>query len=59
MGGEGNGQFTFQMPSVVLVMGLQGSGKTTSIAKMVRCVQKQADKKGKTRTYFISLGRLL
>lgn len=48
MGGSNN-SFVFQMPSVVMVMGLQGSGKTTSIAKMVRFVQKEAEKKGKKR----------
>ena len=48
MGGSNN-SFVFQMPSIVMVMGLQGSGKTTSIAKMVRHVQKEAEKKGKQR----------
>jgi signal recognition particle subunit SRP54 len=48
MGGTHN-SFVFQMPSIVMVMGLQGSGKTTSIAKMVRFVQKEAEKKGKKR----------
>lgn len=49
MGGKNNLNFTFQIPSVVMVMGLQGSGKTTSIAKLVRYVQKEAEKKGKKR----------
>lgn len=49
MGGSQDSQFSFGIPSVVMVMGLQGSGKTTSIAKMVRYVQKQADQKGKKR----------
>ena len=48
MGGNNN-VFAFQMPSVVMVMGLQGSGKTTSIAKMVHFVQKEAQKRGKKR----------
>ncbi len=42
--------FSFQLPSVVMVMGLQGSGKTTSIAKMAHWVHKQAQKKGKNRS---------
>ena len=40
---------SFQFPSVVMVMGLQGSGKTTTIAKLANYVLKQAKKKGKTR----------
>ena len=48
MGGAHN-SFVYQMPSIVMVMGLQGSGKTTSIAKMVRHIQKEAEKKGKQR----------
>lgn len=54
MGGQGSGQFNFQMPSTILVMGLQGSGKTTSIAKMIRWVQKEAEKKGKTRRILVA-----
>lgn len=49
MGGSQDSNFVFQIPSVIMVMGLQGSGKTTSIAKMVRYVQKQAEHKGKQR----------
>jgi signal recognition particle subunit SRP54 len=49
MGGKDSLQFSFQIPSVVMVIGLQGSGKTTSIAKMVRFVQKEAQKRGKKR----------
>lgn len=41
--------FTFQIPSVVLMMGLQGSGKTTSIGKLAYFIRSQADKRGKTR----------
>lgn len=54
MGGQGSGQFAFQMPSAILVMGLQGSGKTTSIAKMVKWVQKQAEKKSKNRRILLA-----
>jgi signal recognition particle subunit SRP54 len=49
MGGNDSLNFSFQIPSVIMVMGLQGSGKTTSIAKMARFVQKDAQKKGKKR----------
>ncbi len=41
--------FTFQIPSVVLMMGLQGSGKTTSIAKLAYFIKNQAEKRGKAR----------
>ena len=34
---------------VVMVMGLQGSGKTTSVAKLARYAQEQAKKRGKSR----------
>ncbi len=49
LGGKGQVSHTFQLPSVVMVMGLQGSGKTTSIAKMAYLVEKQAQQRGKTR----------
>ena len=54
MGGKGNGSFIFQIPSVVMVMGLQGSGKTTSIAKIVRWTQKEAAKKNKNRSILMA-----
>lgn len=41
--------FTFQIPSVVCVMGLQGSGKTTSIGKLAYFIKQQAQKRGKDR----------
>ena len=40
---------SFQIPSVIMVMGLQGSGKTTTIAKLANFILKQAQKKGKRR----------
>lgn len=45
---------SFQFPSVVMVMGLQGSGKTTSIAKLANYVLKQAQKKGKKRKILLA-----
>lgn len=45
---------SFQFPSVVMVMGLQGSGKTTSIAKLANYVLKQAKKKGKKRKILLA-----
>lgn len=41
--------FTFQIPSIVLVMGLQGSGKTTTIGKLAYFIKHQAEKRGKSR----------
>ena len=40
---------SFQIPSVILVMGLQGSGKTTTIAKLAYYVKELANQKGKDR----------
>lgn len=46
----GSASFTsFQIPSVVMVMGLQGSGKTTTIAKLAKFTKELAAKKGKNR----------
>ena len=45
---------SFQFPSVVMVMGLQGSGKTTTIAKLANYVLKQAAKKGKLRKVLLA-----
>jgi signal recognition particle subunit SRP54 len=41
--------FTFQIPSVICVMGLQGSGKTTTIGKLAYFINQQAQKRGKSR----------
>ncbi len=41
--------FSFQLPSVVMVLGLQGSGKTTTIAKLAHWVNRQAKERGKQR----------
>jgi signal recognition particle subunit SRP54 len=39
----------FQIPSIIMVMGLQGSGKTTTIAKMCHYIKEQAKQRGKQR----------
>lgn len=49
LGGKEATAFAFQIPSVVMVMGLQGSGKTTTLAKLAYMVKKQAEQKNKTR----------
>ncbi|AXK60488.1 signal recognition particle protein [Candidatus Chromulinivorax destructor] len=41
--------FTFQIPSTIMMIGLQGSGKTTSIGKLAVFISNQAKKRGKTR----------
>lgn len=41
--------FNFVVPSVIMVMGLQGSGKTTSIGKLACFILKQSQKHGKSR----------
>lgn len=49
LGGQDSVPFTFQLPSIVMVMGLQGSGKTTSIGKMAYLMSSEAKTKGKDR----------
>jgi signal recognition particle subunit SRP54 len=46
--------FNFQIPSVIMVVGLQGSGKTTSLAKLACFIKNQAQKHGKTRKLLFS-----
>ncbi|NBV40673.1 signal recognition particle protein [bacterium] len=41
--------FTFQIPSTIVIMGLQGSGKTTTLAKLAYFIKKEAQKRGKKR----------
>lgn len=45
--------FVFNIPSVVMVMGLQGAGKTTTIAKLVTYIHEQAAKRGKKRSILV------
>lgn len=46
--------FAFQIPSVIMVMGLQGSGKTTTIGKLAYFIKKQAEKRGKVRNILLA-----
>lgn len=46
--------FLFQIPSVIMVMGLQGSGKTTTVGKLAYFIQKQAEKRNKTRKILLA-----
>lgn len=45
---------TFAIPSVILIMGLQGSGKTTSLAKIANWTREQAEKRGKKRKILLA-----
>lgn len=54
LGSTNTPTFSFQIPSSVLVMGLQGSGKTTTLAKLAHYVQKQAAKRGKKRKILLA-----
>jgi signal recognition particle subunit SRP54 len=53
-GGKQEVEFSFQLPAVVMLMGLQGSGKTTTSAKLAHYVQKQAGKRGKKRSILMA-----
>lgn len=52
-GGSSEPAFAFQMPAVVMVMGLQGSGKTTTIAKLAHYCKEQARARGKDRRIMV------
>ena len=54
LGGQDNAHFSFQIPSVTMIMGLQGSGKTTTLGKLASYVQKQAKKRDKTRRVLLA-----
>jgi signal recognition particle subunit SRP54 len=49
LGGNNSLEFSFQIPATIMMMGLQGSGKTTSIAKIAHWVLEGAKKRNKTR----------
>jgi len=46
--------FTFQIPSTILMMGLQGAGKTSTIGKLAAFVKEQAEKRGKKRRVLVA-----
>jgi len=48
--GDRNDFTGFTLPSVIMMMGLQGSGKTTSLAKLAWYARTQAEQRGKKRT---------
>lgn len=54
LGGQSTSPITFQIPSILMVMGLQGSGKTTTIAKLANFLKKTAIQKGKQRKILLA-----
>jgi signal recognition particle subunit SRP54 len=55
LGGQAaSAPFTFQIPSVIMVMGLQGSGKTTTVAKLAQYINEQAQERGKKRSILLA-----
>jgi len=52
LGGD-NASFSFSAPSVIMVMGLQGSGKTTTIGKLAYKIKKDAEKSGITKKILV------
>ena len=54
LGGKQQDVFSFQFPCVVMVIGLQGSGKTTTIGKLAQHVCKEAQKHNKGRNVLLA-----
>lgn len=56
LGGVSNQEtvFAFQIPSTIMVMGLQGSGKTTTISKLASYIKDQGKKRGKDRRILVA-----
>src|SRR5437762_6388787 len=48
LGGESK-VFAFSFPATIMVMGLQSSGKTTTIGKLAYKIKKDAEKAGQTK----------
>lgn len=54
LGGKDNLSFSPTIPSVLMVMGLQGSGKTTTIGKLAYFIKKEAQKRNKQRKILVA-----
>jgi signal recognition particle subunit SRP54 len=50
LGGKTTATYNFSIPSIILMVGLQGSGKTSTIGKLGYYLKKQAAAHGKKRT---------
>lgn len=46
--------FAFSIPATVMVVGLQGSGKTTTLAKLASYIMREAAKRGKQRRILLA-----
>lgn len=53
-GNQSDTGFSFQVPATILMMGLQGAGKTTTIGKLAKYIKDQAEKRGKTRRILVA-----
>lgn len=45
---------SFEIPSILMVLGLQGAGKTTAVGKLAHFIKKEAEKRGKTRRILLA-----
>lgn len=54
LGGATTSGFTFQFPATIMVLGLQGSGKTTTIGKLALMLREQAQARGKSRRIMLA-----
>ncbi len=52
--GKSDSDFAFSIPSTIMLLGLQGSGKTTTIARLAQFVVHQAASRGKKRKIMIA-----
>ena len=54
LGGKAICELSFNIPSIIMVMGVQGSGKTTTVGKLAYYIQKMAEKRGKKRKILLA-----
>ena len=54
MGNSGDQPYTFQLPATVMVMGLQGSGKTTTVAKLAYHMLQESQRRGKKSSLLLA-----
>jgi signal recognition particle subunit SRP54 len=54
LGGSATAAFSFQLPATIMVIGLQGSGKTTTIGKLALMLKEQAQARHKKRTIMVA-----
>ena len=54
LGGASTSGFSFQFPATIMVLGLQGSGKTTTLGKLALMFKEQAEARGKKRHIMVA-----